>query len=169
MTTTEETTLPEPEDQVQGEAADEVQGDTSEDQGEVADEALEPWDSEKALAKIRKANQEAKRLRERAKAAEDKASKADGLEAQLEEARARAAKAEHELRVQRVLTTYGLPETAAKWLTGDTVEEMQENAQALLEFAQSANKPKPAGTVVNHEDPSKVSNSDIQKMVADLI
>ena len=169
MTKTEETTPPEPEDQVQGEVVDEAARNESEDLEEVADEALEPWDSEKALAKIRKANQEAKRLRERAKAAEDKASKADGLEEQLEEATARAAKAEHELRVQRVLSTYGLPGTAAKWLTGDTVEEMQENAQALLEFAQSANKPKPAGTVINHEDPSQVSNSDIQKMVADLI
>lgn len=85
------------------------------------------WDHERSLRKIRKANAENKRLRERAKAAEKKAASADDLES--ENASLRAAN----LRLE-VAGELGIPVPLAKRLQGGTREEIMADAEDLLEL-----------------------------------
>ena len=61
---------------------------------EDPDDDSEVWDKDRALAKIRKSNQEAKAQRERAKAAEEKAAQAGDAEARAVKAEARLMRVE---------------------------------------------------------------------------
>jgi hypothetical protein len=106
-------------------------------------EAEKPWDEERAKADLAKKNREAKNLRDRLKAAEEKATKYDELEdakksesEKLNEKAAsletRATKAEQDAARLRVALKKGLTETQAKRLVGENEEELEEDADELL-------------------------------------
>lgn len=126
--------------------------DTSEAEAS-AQEASEPsWDPEKAREKIRKANAEAKALRERAKAAEDKAKGAADAEK-------RAADLESKLLRMQVGYKYGLPEDLVDRLRGDSEEALAADAEKLLDMIapkKTGSKPveklRPGGAPVQDED-----------------
>ncbi|WHU57054.1 hypothetical protein [Trueperella pyogenes] len=100
--------------------------DSNEDEVDDVEEADE-WDRERSQRKIRKINAENKRLRERAKQAEDAATTAKDVEA-------KAASLEAENLRLRVALELGLPDTLANRLRGATREELITDAQALLEM-----------------------------------
>ena len=116
----------------------------------------EPFDEGRAKAKIAKANNEAKALRARLKAAEEKAARLDELEEgnktetekAAERARSleeRAARAESDLLRLRVATRKGLTEAQARRLVGDTEEELEADADELVtSFAAPDGTPPPA-------------------------
>lgn len=115
-----------PEDAPEGEDEPE----SPEDPDEKDDEQ---FDSARALAKIKKANSEARSQRERAKKAEEKA---EGLEP-----------AKREAALQRVARRLELPDTEEvdeflSRLKGDTVDELAEDAERLLSLI----APKDKGT-----------------------
>lgn len=114
--------------EVASEDPDKAEEDADEEDGP------EPFDSERALAKIRKANAEAKSQRERAKAAEAKAAKADDAET-------RAVKAETKLLRVTEAIKLGLPVEIADLLPGDTPEEFSANAEKLLALFQTKQAP----------------------------
>jgi len=104
----------------------------------------EPFDETRALAKIHKANQEAAGLRDRLKTAEEKAARLDELENanKSEQQRAQEAAAALEQRAtaaeQRALrlevaADKGLTPGQAKRLVGSTLEELEADADELLE------------------------------------
>lgn len=101
------------------------ESESREDDDEAGDDdgADDTFDAARALAKIKKANSEAKTQRERAKAAEDRAK---GLEP-----------AKREAAEQRVARRLGLPDTKEvdeflSRLKGETVDELAEDAEKLL-------------------------------------
>lgn len=105
-----------------------------------AEETGDEWDRERALAKVRKSNQEAKALRERAKAAEEKAAGAEEATTRATEAEARAMKLE-------VGMDLGLPKALALRLQGGSPEELTADAEELLKLlapARAGDRPKPA-------------------------
>lgn len=107
--------------------ADEATVDSSDEtSGEQAD-APEAWDQARALDKIRKTNAENKALRERAKAAESKASSMDDVTRERDEL------AMQVLRLQTAVK-FGLDPKIAARLQGSTEEEMAQDAQDLLEM-----------------------------------
>lgn len=104
--------------------------DSPEEPDEPADE---PFDAARALAKIKKANSEAKAQRERAKAAEDKVK---GLEPAARDAA-----------LQRVARRLSLPDNEESdeflaLLKGDTVEDLTEHAERLLTLLAPKEAPK---------------------------
>lgn len=108
-------------------AAENTDGsDTDDGEGKEAD-SPEEWDHARALAKIRKANAEAKAQRQRAKAAEEKAATVDDLTRERDE----LARKVHRL---EVAAEYGLDPRLAARLQGNTPEEMRQDAQELLEM-----------------------------------
>lgn len=104
----------------------------------------EPFDEARAQAKIRKANAEAQALRARLKAAEAKAAKLDELEnankseqqraiEAREAAEKRAEAAEQRLLRLEIAAEKGLTPAQAKRLVGSTREELEADADELLE------------------------------------
>lgn len=108
----------------------------------------EPFDEERAKAKIAKANQEAASLRKRAKEAEDKAnalearlnelegkdkSEIEKLTAKLAEYERKAQEAEQRALRAEVAASKGLTPAQAKRLVGSTLEELEADADELLE------------------------------------
>lgn len=139
----------EPKNDAAPEGAETKPDNTEEDADE--EDGPEPFDSERALAKIRKANAEAKSQRERAKAAEAKAAGAEDLEKRASGAEARALRLE-------VALDLGLPKALATRLQGDTAEELAADAEQLLALFQTkqvpTDRPKPAlrgGTTPDEE------------------
>lgn len=104
----------------------------------------EPFDPERAMAKIRKANSENQGLRTRLKELEEKAARLDELEnankseqQRAQEAREAAEKRAHDaeqrlLRLE-VATEKGLTPAQARRLVGTTREELEADADELLE------------------------------------
>lgn len=104
---------------------------------------VEEFDAERAKAKIAKANQEAKNLRERLKAAEEKAARLDEIEqagqsdvekltAKVAEYERKAQEAERRALVAEVAQEKGLTPAQAKRLVGNSLEELQADADELL-------------------------------------
>lgn len=101
----------------------------------------EAFDEARAKAKIAKVNSEAASLRQRLKDAEDKVRKhedAGKSEAEREKDKVksledRTSNAERELVRLRVAIKKGLTESQAKRLVGDTEEELEADADELLE------------------------------------
>lgn len=104
---------------------------------------VEEFDAERARAKINKANAEAKSLRERLKAAEEKAARLDEIEnagrsdvekltAQVAEYERKAQEAERRALVAEVAHEKGLTAAQAKRLVGNSLEELQADADELL-------------------------------------
>jgi hypothetical protein len=102
------------------------------------------FDEDKAKAKIAKANREAANLRKRLKELEPKAKKADELENEkkseserLTEAKTKlereASEAKQDAMRMRVALKKGLSETQAKRLVGETEEDLEADADELLD------------------------------------
>ena len=90
-----------------------------------ATEHDDTFDATRALDKIRKVNAEAKAMRDRAKAAEDKV-------ATLEADASEVPKLRESLMRAEVALELGLPMSLAKRLQGATAEEMKADAETLL-------------------------------------
>jgi DNA repair exonuclease SbcCD ATPase subunit len=114
---------------------------------EAGDDGLdsEEFDVDRAKAKIRKANSEAKNLRERVKqleAAESKLreiedsekSELQRLQEQLADAEKRAGTAQMESLRLQVAHDKGLTPSQARRLSGSTLEELEADADELLEL-----------------------------------
>ncbi len=110
-------------------SADDADGDDTgaDDVDDVDESDGEPWDKERALRKIRKANSEAKALRERAKAAEEAAKATPDLKAKNTQLEA------ENLRLQ-VALELGLPAQIASRLQGGTREELLTDAEEFLKL-----------------------------------
>jgi hypothetical protein len=125
---------------------------------ETAPEAVtpdEPFDADRAKAKIEKANREAAALRARLKEAEPLVAKARELEeAQKTEAQRtaealaateqRATKAERELLLREVADDKGLTLAQARRLNGTTREELLADADEFLTLLPAATAAQPA-------------------------
>lgn len=92
----------------------------------------EAFDASRAMEKIRKANSEAKALRERAKAAEDATATAEQKAKDLEAQAARVPDLEAQLTRERVARKLGLPDALVDRLRGTTEEEGLADAEALV-------------------------------------
>lgn len=124
---------------------------------EVAPEATEePFDPERAMAKIKKGNAEAKALRARLKELEAKALKLDELEEaektetqrlndQLAAAQSEAQEARLENMRLTVAAEKGLNAAQAKRLVGGSLEEIQADADDLLASFSQPTPPVPPG------------------------
>lgn len=111
------------------------------EEGKEGKEGEEGFDAEKAKAKIAKVNSEAANLRKRLKEAEDNLKKFED-EGKSEDEKAaekvrslegRATTAEAEVMRLRVAIKKGLTESQAKRLVGATEEELEADADELLE------------------------------------
>lgn len=113
----------------QAQEATETSDETTEpEQGGDSDEA---WDPKRAMRKIQKLNREAASLREKASTAESNATEKSEKVTALEAANLR----------YEVALDLGLPKALAKRLTGDTLEEIQADAEELLALVTPSNKP----------------------------
>lgn len=149
----------------------------------------EPFDEDRAKAKIAKANQEAKNLRARLKELEPLAAKAKELEdankTEAEKLSERATAAEQraqeaELRLMRleVAADKGLTPAQAKRLVGATREEMEADADDLLAtFGPKTDPPpkaprvpgKPTPRLRGGGDPDEEPEETDPRKLADLI
>lgn len=104
----------------------------------------EEFDAERAKAKIAKANSEARNLRERLRVAEEKAARLDEIEeadktetekltAKLAEYERKAQEAEQRAMRAEVAASKGLTPAQAKRLVGSSLEELEADADELLE------------------------------------
>lgn len=154
----------------EGQEAQETEETESTEQGDKTSEDAEPFDESRARAKISKANKEAKSLRDRLHAAEarladiDNASKTDAernqdrikdLEEKYQAAEQRAMRLE-------VAQAKGLSAAQAKRLVGKTIEELETDADELLEAFgtndKGSKKPptkKPTENLRGGKDPEK--------------
>ena len=109
------------------------------------DESLEELDVERAKAKIRKANAEAKNLRQRVKELEQAESKLreiedsekselQRLQEQLQAAQQQAGTAQLEALRLQVAHEKGLSPSQARRLSGSTLEELEADADELLDL-----------------------------------
>lgn len=137
----------------------------TEDSGgeEEPEESAEEWDRDRALAKIKKVNAEAKTQRERAKAAEAKLANAGDAEDRAAKAEAKAARLEIALEL-------GIPAKIAHRLHGDTSEELRADAEDLLQLFASkgtpSNKPKPKlGHLQGGTTPGQEAELDAETIV----
>lgn len=125
------------------------------------------FDAEKAREKIRKANSEAKNLRDRAVKAEQEAAANKGSSEKVTALEAENLKL-------RIAVKHGLPESLVKRLTGTTEEELLQDAEELLDmFGKNGTKPpsnKPreqlrgGGNADDATDPT----ADLDKFAADV-
>lgn len=99
---------------------------------ETTPDPADDFDAARALEKIRKANAEAKSLRERAKNAEDAKTAAELRAATLEADANRVADLEAQLVRERVARRLGLPDPLVDRLKGGTEEEVMADAEQLL-------------------------------------
>lgn len=146
---------------------------------------VEEFDAERARAKINKANAEAKSLRERLKAAEEKAARLDEIEnagrsdvekltAQVAEYERKAQEAERRALVAEVAHEKGLTAAQAKRLVGNSLEELQADADELLTSFQpqegdTGGAPPPEGKPTPHlrggGDPSIEEVPDVKSVL----
>lgn len=108
-------------------------------------EAVEEFDAARAMDKIRKANAEAKSLRDRAKAAEDAQANAEQKAKDLESAAARIPDLEAQLLRERIARKIGLPDALVDRLRGTTEADVLADAESLVALVTP--KPKPGRPV----------------------
>lgn len=145
----------------------------------------EPFDEERAKAKIAKANSEAAGLRKRLKELEEKSARLDQIEeagkTETEKLNAQVAQLTQELsqaQTERlrleVATSKGLTAAQAKRLVGATQEELEADADELLSTFKPAETPtppapgKPTEALGGGGDPTQEPEPDIRKIVADI-
>ncbi len=105
-------------------------------------ETDDTFDPARALEKIRKANAEAKSLRDRAKAAEAQQASAEQKAKDLESAAARIPDLEAQLVRERVARRIGLPDALVDRLRGANEAEVLADAESLIALvAPKSNKP----------------------------
>lgn len=112
----------------------ETQANDEVNEAEEAEDAGEKFDAERAREKIRKLNSESKNLRKRAAEAEEKAKGAGEKDEKLT-----ALEAEN-LRL-KIGLKHGLPESVLKRLSGNTEEELLQDAEELMELFAGSKKP----------------------------
>lgn len=95
------------------------------------DQPDEAWDPKRAMRKIQKLNRENAALREKASTTETEKNQTGEKVTALEAANLR----------YEVALDLGLPKALAKRLTGDTLEEIQADAEELLGLVSPTNKP----------------------------
>lgn len=114
---------PDVEEQSTDDAAADDTGDETDDEEDTSE-----WDSDRAMAKIRKINAENKRLRDRAKTAESEAEKSQKeLASENESLKSRLLRLE-------VASELGLPASIAGRLQGGTRDEIVADAEELLKL-----------------------------------
>jgi hypothetical protein len=146
----------------------------------------EPFDAERARAKIAKANSEAANLRKRMKDLEAKAARLDELEEssktetqriadQQRSLEDRAVKADAEAARLRVALRKGLTETQARRLVGATDEELEADADELLASFKPADPGSPPGPpgrpserLTGGGDPTTEPDPDIDTIVSKI-
>lgn len=117
---------------------------------------------------LKKANAEAAKYRKLAEAIEaEKKAKAEADMTELEKATQKLKELETKTKAYEVgqlkaevAKTIGLPEELKEWLHGETKEEIEENAKALLEALPKA---KPAQNVTNTRQQATGAETDAQK------
>ena len=144
-------------------ADDDPKADPVDDDDDSKDD--EPFDAARALAKIKKANSEAKSQRDRAKAAEEKVA---GLEPAARDAA-----------LQRVARRLSLPDSEQvdaflDRLKGDTVDELAEDAERLLSLIAPKEEPKtttrkPTEALRGGGDPDTEPAVDNKKLADDIL
>lgn len=128
----------------------------------------EEFDAERAKAKITKANQEAKSLRQRLKELEPLAAKAKeqedaakSVEQRIAEAERRVTDAETRALRLEVAAEKGLTPNQAKRLVGSTREELEADAADLLAtFKPNGQEPTPNGRPKERMRPGAVPSAD---------
>lgn len=113
---------------------DETPQEEVEEQDDTEQDSQEEFDAEKARLKIRKLNNEAKNLRERAKQAEAAQKTADEKSSRVQDLESEV------LRLNVAIKT-GLPAKLATRLQGSTEEELLEDAEALLDMVGGSKPP----------------------------
>lgn len=145
----------ETEGQVDGEATE----------SEEPDDSGEEFDAERARAKIRKLNSESKNLRRRAAEAEEKAKGAGEKDEKLT-----ALEAEN-LRL-KIGLKHGLPESVLKRLSGNTEEELLQDAEELMELFAGSKKPptnRPKENLRGGTDPTgEPDEQDLDKLAGKI-
>ena len=149
-----------------------------------ADPTDDTFDAERAKAKIAKANSEAKALRDRLKAAEEKASRLDEIEnegkSEVEKLTSKVAEFErkaHEAdaRAMRaeVAASKGLTPAQAKRLVGSSLEELEADADELLDSfkpqegngGDQPHEGKPRENLRGGTDPTQEPDLDLRSLV----
>lgn len=125
------------------------------------------FDAARALDKIRKANAEAKALRDRAKSAEDKLATAEELAKQVPDLQAQLVR-------ERVARKLGLPDALVDRLRGATEAEVMADAEALVTLV-APSQPKrfqggaDAGPKGAPTGPSQLTSADLSRMTPEQI
>ena len=155
-----------------GEAPDPQEGqessqETDEQEGgddESQEDESAPFDSARAMEKIRKLNSEARNLRERAQEAEQKAAGADEL------TKTNESQASEILRL-RVALKHGLPEALVGRLNGSSEEELLAYAEELMGLFVAKEPPsqKPKRKAAMRTPDSAEDGVDIDKLALDQL
>lgn len=147
----------------------------------------DPFDEERAKAKIAKANAEAANLRKRAKEAEDRLaeleaklaeidnadkSEVEKLSAKLVDAERKAQEAEQRALRAEVAASKGLTAAQAKRLVGSSLEELEADADELLASFKPQEgeqdppvSPKPTEQLRGGTDPTEPVHVDVKALV----
>ena len=164
----EEPTAPEGGGEGQEASQEGAEGSGDEQDGESGDESQEgeqePFDSARALDKIRKLNSEARNLRDRAQEAEKKAAGTDELTKTVQTK-------DSEILRLRVALKHGLPEGLANRLQGSSEEELLADAEELMGLFSSKEPPSQSP---KRKAPARTPNSaedgvDIDKLALDQL
>lgn len=149
-------------------AAPEAAQPVTEDQDpQTAPEAADEFDATRALEKIRKANAEAKSLRDRAKAAEEAKNAAEDKVKAAQEAAARIPELESRLLRAEVALELGIPASLAKRLVGGTREELLADAEELMATVAPKAGPKQVRPVESLQPGSgKAAEPDVDAQIA---
>lgn len=154
-----------------GEALDPQEGqetsqetDEQEDGDESQEDESTPFDSARAMEKIRKLNSEARNLRERAQEAEQKAAGADEL------TKTNESQASEILRL-RVALKHGLPEALVGRLNGSSEEELLADAEELMGLFVAKEPPsqKPKRKTAMRTPDSAEDGIDIDKLALEQL
>lgn len=145
-------------------------------------EAIEPkadesFDASRAMDKIRKANAEAKALRERLKAEEERSAQAGDLAKQLEELRSQVSPLQAENLRLDVALELGLPRDVARRLVGSSREELMADAESLVALLTPKAAPRSTRPVESLQTgsgkagmgPTQLSRDDLRGMSPEAI
>lgn len=157
---------------------------TTPPEGTAAPESTEPettepsedFDPARAMEKIRKANAEAKTLRDRAKAAEGAQATAEQKAKDLESQAARIPDLEAQLVRERIARRIGLPDALVDRLRGGTEAEVLADAESLIALVapkSKATRPveslSPGTGPTPTSGPKQLTQSDLDRMKPEAV